>query len=290
METVFVILALLFLALVALGVYACVKVIGAAKRGVDRTIGQARRAVEDTTLKAKSYGQGGVVGELAQLRLSLRTSMRATQDALEAGVKEDASLQESLELFRRLSAYGHELDDELRRLERDPDRTRVAQQLPELRERTRKVTESADSLRWAAHDRARKFAQDDLETLSEQIGMEAGALRHWSESAGGSDEAAGQTGQTGADGRDRTRAAWPQAPAGEASDQVWPAGTGADRAGADAGADRRDGEDRGGDEDRGGGHGGRVRNDGERPAITGRDPRLDLGHPWEKAPRRETSN
>ncbi|MCH0541953.1 hypothetical protein I3F58_20750 [Streptomyces sp. MUM 203J] len=277
METVFVILALLFLALVALGVYACVKVIGAAKRGVDRTIGQARRAVEDTTLKAKSYGQGGVVGELAQLRLSLRTSMRSTQDALEAGAKEDVSLQESLELFRRLSAHGHELDDELRRLERDPDRTRVAQQLPELRERTRRVTESADSLRWAAHDRARRFAQDDLETLSEQIGMEAGALRHWSEPAVGSD---GTAGPVGADGRDRTRVSWPQAPADEASGQVWPAGPDADHAVTESGADRRDG---------GAARDGQA-SGGDRPAITGRDPRLDLGHPWEKAPRRETSD
>ena len=36
------------------------------------------------------------VGELAQLRLSLRTSMRATQDALHAGRSEDASLSEAL--------------------------------------------------------------------------------------------------------------------------------------------------------------------------------------------------
>ncbi len=124
--TAITILALLIVALVALGVYATVKLVRATKRGVDRTIDQARRAVEDTTLRAKSLGQTGVAGELAQLRLSLRTSMRATQDALQAGAVEDASLKESLDVFHRLSAHGRELDDELRRMEQDPDRARVA--------------------------------------------------------------------------------------------------------------------------------------------------------------------
>ncbi|CAM5567143.1 hypothetical protein SCALM49S_00067 [Streptomyces californicus] len=76
MEAVITILALLVVVFIALGVYATVKAVGAAKRGVDRTITQARRTVEDTTLRAKSFGQPGVAGELAQLRLSLRTSMR----------------------------------------------------------------------------------------------------------------------------------------------------------------------------------------------------------------------
>lgn len=56
-----IIFALLVLfAFLGLGVWATVKVVGAAKRGVDRTITQARRTVEDTTLKAKSFGQVGV--------------------------------------------------------------------------------------------------------------------------------------------------------------------------------------------------------------------------------------
>ncbi|MEU9758825.1 hypothetical protein ACFYYY_12105 [Streptomyces sp. NPDC001834] len=179
MEAVILILGLLFFAFIALGVYAGVKAIGAAKRGVDRTIVQARRAVEDTTLRAKSYGQTGLGGELAQLRLSLRTSMRATQEALRAGVVEDASLSESLDLFRRLSVHGRDLDEDLKRLEREPDRATVAAMLPELKERTERITHSADSLRWAARDRARRFGDDDLEALNAQIDMEAGALRHW---------------------------------------------------------------------------------------------------------------
>src|SRR6201999_44568 len=82
MEGAILIMALLFVAFVALGVCVTDKVVGAAKRGVERTVTQARRTVEDTTLKAKSVGQPGVAGQLAQLRLSLRSSMRATQEAL----------------------------------------------------------------------------------------------------------------------------------------------------------------------------------------------------------------
>ncbi|MBT2449134.1 hypothetical protein J7F03_18935 [Streptomyces sp. ISL-43] len=181
MEAAFIIVALVLLfAFLGLGVYVTAKVVGAAKRGVDRTITQARRTVEDTTLRARSFGQVGVTGTLAQLRLDLRTSMRATQQALYAGVQTDASLQESVGLFERLSAHGHELDDELKRLEAEPDRKRIEAGLPDLRERTARITEAADSLRWAARDRARRFAADDLSVLSAQIEVESGALRDWS--------------------------------------------------------------------------------------------------------------
>ncbi|HEY9439719.1 MAG TPA: hypothetical protein VIS29_13940, partial [Streptomyces sp.] len=179
MEAAILILTLFFVAFLALGAYVGVKAVRAAKRGVDRTITQARRSVEDTALRAKSYGQPGVAGELAQLRLTLRTSMRATQEALHAGVAEDASLAESVSLFQRLSAHGRELDEELKRLEREPDRATVASLLPRLKERTERITHSADSLRWAARDRARQFADDDLDALNAQIDVEAGALRHW---------------------------------------------------------------------------------------------------------------
>ncbi|WP_405917151.1 hypothetical protein [Streptomyces sp. NBC_00728] len=184
MGTVITVIALLFLLFVVFGAYATVKVIGAAKRGVDRTISQARRTVEDTTLRAKTFAQPGPQGELAQLRLTLRTSMRATQDALHASVAEDESLKESLSLFERLSTHGRELDAELKRLETEPDRNTLATRLPGLRERTQRITGSADSLRWAARDRALRFAGDDLDTLSAQIDVEAGALRHWTKEPG----------------------------------------------------------------------------------------------------------
>ncbi|WP_037675658.1 hypothetical protein [Streptomyces griseus] len=182
MEAVIAVIVLLFVLVLVLGAYATVKAVGAAKRGVDRTIEQARRTVEDHTLRAKSFAQTGPAGEIAQLRLKLRTSMRATQDALYAGVTHDESLRESLGLFQRLSAHGHELDGELKRLESEPDRVTLTKRLPELRERTERITTSADSLRWAARDRARHFAGDDLDSLSTQIDVEAGALRHWTTS------------------------------------------------------------------------------------------------------------
>ncbi|MEV7685555.1 hypothetical protein ACFW1F_14260 [Streptomyces bungoensis] len=179
MEAVITVFAVLFLLFVALGAYATVKAVGAAKRGVDRGIAQARRTVEDHTLRAKSFAQPGPAGELAQLRLTLRTSMRATQDTLYAGAAEDESLKESLGLFERLSTHGRELDADLKRLEAEPDRATLAARLPELRRRTERITTSADSLRWAARDRARRFSDDDLDLLGAQIDVEAGALRHW---------------------------------------------------------------------------------------------------------------
>ncbi|MFJ3302266.1 hypothetical protein ACIPSA_03940 [Streptomyces sp. NPDC086549] len=208
MEVVLTVFAVLFLLFVVLGTYATVKAIGAAKRGVDRTIAQARRTVEDHTLRAKSFAQPGLAGEVAQLRLALRTSMRATQDALQAGVAEDESLRESLGLFQRLSAHGHELDDELKRLESEPDRETLAARLPELRHRTERITQSANSLRWAVRDRARRFADDDLDSLSAQIDVETGALRHWTRSDTAS-----------------TPPPWPEAPAeadAPTAQQTWP--------------------------------------------------------------------
>ncbi|WP_369169322.1 hypothetical protein AB5J49_16060 [Streptomyces sp. R28] len=210
MEAVIAVVALLFVLFVALGAYATVKVVGAAKRRVDETITHARRTVEDHTLRAKSFAQPGPVGELAQLRLKLRTSMRATQDALHAGATDDQSLKESLGLFQRLNAHGHELDAELRRLESEPDRATLGERLPDLRERTERIVQSADALRWAARDRAHRFADDDLDSLSAQIDVETGALRHW---------------QTTEPSSSPPPPPWPEAPATEAAattEQTWP--------------------------------------------------------------------
>ncbi|RSN05532.1 hypothetical protein DMH25_19765 [Streptomyces sp. WAC 01325] len=290
MEAVIAVVALLFVLFVALGAYATVKVVGAAKRRVDETITHARRTVEDHTLRAKSFAQPGAVGELAQLRLKLRTSMRATQDALHAGVGEDESLKESLGLFERLSAHGHELDAELRRLESEPDRTTLAGRLPDLRERTERIVEAADSLRWAARDRARRFADDDLDTLSAQIDVETGALRHWqtTESMGtgatgtgatatgsgssttGSSATGSSTGSAKAESAaagpasDRTSSPpppWPEAPASDAaetSEQTWPDSPQRQRA-----------------------------EEPTRPAINPPGPRQ--AYPWQKKPRPEST-
>ncbi|MFI1012911.1 hypothetical protein [Streptomyces sp. NPDC020965] len=256
MEAIIAVLALLFVVLVAFGT---VKAVRAAKRGVERTVSQARRTVEDTTLRAKTYGQGGVAGELAQLRLSLRTSMRSTQDALRAGAEEDSSLSESLALFERLSAHGRELDDELKRLEREPDRSTVSGRIPELRERTERITHSAESLRWAARDRAQRFADDDLDTLSAQIDMEAGALRHWSAS-------------------EADTVAAPGAPAAE-----WPKTAASGATGSEQSRPASDAET--------GDRPGQAEKKQDQPqAITARDPQQQTTYSWQKTPRPETTN
>ncbi|MEU1318918.1 hypothetical protein [Streptomyces tibetensis] len=267
MEAVIAVFALLFVLFLGLGAYATVKAVGAAKRGVDRGISQARRTVEDHTLRAKSFAQPGAAGELAQLRLKLRTSMRATQDALHAAVAEDESLKESVGLFERLSALGHELDGELKRLESEPDRAALTERLPGLRERTERITHSADSLRWAARDRARRFADDDLDTLSAQIDLESGALRHWTEPEPQSTSAqrpsssarSASSRQPGSPPQSGTPP-WPEAPAADAgtAGQTWPDSAQPGPAQEPA-----------------------------RPAITPPGPRLT--HPWQKKPRPEST-
>lgn len=216
MEVAITVFALIFLFFTAFGIYVTTRAVRAAKRGVDRTISQARRTVEDRTLRARSFAQPGPAGELAQLRLSLRTSMRATQEALHAGSAEDESLRESLALFERLSRHGQELDVELRHLESEPDRATLGSRLPTLRSRTERITRSADALRWAARDRAHRFADDDLDSLSAQIDVEAGALRHWTTATPAGTATPGPADE------------WPQAPAADGPDaqQTWP-GTGA---------------------------------------------------------------
>ncbi|MER6140277.1 hypothetical protein ABT174_09490 [Streptomyces sparsogenes] len=198
-------LLLLFLVLVSAGVYVSVRAVKAAKRGIDRTVGQARRTVEDTRLRAMRLARPGPAGELAELRLSLRTSLRATDEALRAGAPQDASLSEALALFDRLSAHGRELDEELKRLEQEPTKPRLESRLPELRERAERITRSADSLRWAAQDRAQRFARDDLDELDREIAFEASALRHWApgpepSAASGASGASGVSGASSASG------------------------------------------------------------------------------------------
>ncbi|MGW8554206.1 hypothetical protein [Streptomyces tubercidicus] len=265
MEAAVAIIGLLFVLFVLAGVFVTVKAVKAAKRGVDRTVAQARRTVEDTTLRARQLAQPGVVGELAQLRLSLRTSMRATQEVLREGSPDDASLSEAIGLFERLSAHGHELDDELKRLEREPDRATIGARLPDLRERLERITHSAESLRWAARDRARRFAEDDLASLSDQIDVEAGALRHWTQVEDATDplrdpvpdhrQNAAVPGETKSPG---------QAQPTEGQARPGTAAGPSDAAGRSWGPTPED-----------------------PPAITARDPRTQPSYPWQKAPRTE---
>jgi hypothetical protein len=174
-------LAVLFILLTVLGVIATVRTARAVKRGVERTSMQVRRTVEDTTLRAKT-AQPGPVGEVARMRLELRASLEGTRAALDAAAGDDPSLAEAVGLLKRLRTHAEQLDGELRLLmEREPDRARVRERLPEARERVASIKESADSLRFAAQDRARQYDAESLDSLREQIDIESGALRSWQE-------------------------------------------------------------------------------------------------------------
>jgi hypothetical protein len=178
-EYVIGVMALLFVMCVVLGVYLTVRTVRAVKNGVERTGAHVRRTVEETALKARA-AQPGPVGELARIRLELRSSIDSTRAALEPAAAADPSLREALGLLDRLHDHARQLDGELRLLmDREPDRGRVADQLPGARERVAHIRESADSLRFAAQDRARSLDADGLASLREQIDIESGALRGW---------------------------------------------------------------------------------------------------------------
>jgi hypothetical protein len=191
-EFVIGVLALFFVLSVVLGVFLAVRTVRAVQRGVERTGTHVRRTVEETTLRARS-AQPGPVGELARQRLELRSSIDGTRRALEADVTRDPSLQEALGLLNRLHEHARQLDGEMRLLmDREPDKARARSLLPELRERVATIKESADSLRFAAQDRASRLDAEGLAPLREQIEIESGALRHWHGERPGSAHGAGR--------------------------------------------------------------------------------------------------
>ncbi|CAN3980609.1 hypothetical protein [Kitasatospora purpeofusca] len=224
---------LLGLGVVVLVVIGLVKAARAVGEKVERQEAKARRAVENVTLKAKSYTQTGPQGQISAVRLGLRTSLDGTRRVLEGAVGQDGQLGEALALLGRLDAHAAELDGELRMLEREPDAGRVAAKLPELRERADRITHSAETMRWAAQDRMHRFAADELGRLSRECEDEAGALRHWDTVSGGS--GAGTATAPGASGTASAAAPGASATATASGDS---AGAGA---GAGAGAAREAG-------------------------------------------------
>lgn len=179
MEFVIGVLALLFVLFVTFGAILAVRAGRAVQRGVERTGTQVRRTVEETALRAKS-AQPGPAGELARKRLELRSSIDGTRRAIEADIARDPSLQEALGLLNRLHDHARQLDGEMRLLmDGEPDKARTAARMPEVRERVQRIKESADSLRFAAQDRASRHDAEGLGSLREQIEIESGALRHW---------------------------------------------------------------------------------------------------------------
>ncbi|MFB7474548.1 hypothetical protein [Kitasatospora sp. NPDC056184] len=201
---VLLVLALLFgIGVAVLVVVGLVKAARAVGEKMERQEAKARRAVENVTLKAKTYTQTGPQGQISAVRLRLRTSLDGTRQVLQGGVAQDGQLGESLALLARLEAHAAELDGELRGLEREPDAGRVAAKLPELRERAERITHAAEKMRWAAQDRMHRFAEDELSRLSQECEDEAGALRHWDAAAGASG-ATGGSGEAGAGGASGT--------------------------------------------------------------------------------------
>ncbi|MFJ5232108.1 hypothetical protein ACIQBJ_19700 [Kitasatospora sp. NPDC088391] len=210
MEALGVVVALVALFGVALLVMAVVGTVKAAKAvaaKVERHGANAQRAVENATLKAKSFAKPGEQGRIAALRLSLRTALDSTRQVLQSGLPQDGQLGDALQLLGRLDSHAAELDAELRLLEREPANDRIAAKLPELRERTERITHSADSLRWAAQDRMRRFADDELSRLSQECQDEAGALRHWTPAEPAADRGAASADPSSAPGTGNQRAA-----------------------------------------------------------------------------------
>jgi hypothetical protein len=176
MEIALVVLAVTMLIFVTL----VVRTVRAIRRGVRRTRRQLRHVASEATLAARA-AQPGAVGEVARLRRTLRTSLAGTHETLRAGSDQDPALREALALIDQLRGHAGRLDGELSTLMTgEPDRSRIAARLPELRERADRITRSADSLRFAAQDRARHdHDATALDTLHRQIEIEAAALRHW---------------------------------------------------------------------------------------------------------------
>ncbi|MFJ9771942.1 hypothetical protein ACIRVF_11935 [Kitasatospora sp. NPDC101157] len=229
---------LLGIAALVLAVVGTVKAAKAVAAKVEKHEANARRAVETATLKAKTYTKVGPPAKIAGIRLKLRTSLDGTRQVLEYGLAQDGQLGESLALLTRLDAHAAELDGELRVLEREPDTARIAAKLPELRERAERITHAAETMRWAAQDRAHRFADDELSRLSQECESEAGALRHWvTGAAAGSASGAGAASGGAAGG-----AAGSSGTAGS-SGVAGAAGGGAARAGLTDGKGRPSAED-----------------------------------------------
>ncbi|WP_206305920.1 hypothetical protein [Streptomyces sp. RFCAC02] len=149
------------------------------RRGVERARQEVSRTLAGAALAARA-AQPGALGDVARVRRDLRLSMDSTRAALRASAPTDPALGEALALFAQLEDHAHQLDGELAALGGgEPDRARVTARLPELRERTDRARRSADALRFAAQDRARRHGAEDADALHERIGMEAEALRHW---------------------------------------------------------------------------------------------------------------
>ena len=153
------------------------------KRAVGRAAPQARRAVQDVGIKARSLTRGGVHGQVAALRSEVRSALTASRRVLEEGARSDGQLADATALLGRLEGHAAELDAELRQLELEPDTERVRSRFTAAKERGDRIVHLASSLKWAAQDRQHRHTDDDMARLAEECEAEAGALRHWAPAA-----------------------------------------------------------------------------------------------------------
>ncbi|WP_037576479.1 hypothetical protein [Phaeacidiphilus oryzae] len=172
------VLLLIVIAVVAAVAVAVVKVKQAVQRQVEQHGANARRAVEEAALKARSFTRPGPRGQAASLRSELRASLFAARRVLESAAPGDPQLADSVKLLDRLEEHARVVDDDLRDVERRPG-AESADRIPALRERVRRIVGSATALRTAAQDRRSRWADEELGRLDEEIAAEAGALRHW---------------------------------------------------------------------------------------------------------------
>ncbi|NYI06653.1 hypothetical protein [Allostreptomyces psammosilenae] len=179
--TVFGMLAVLFVLVTTLSVYAAVRV----KRTVEqRVIPQVRRTAEDAALQVRSRTRPGLAGRIAAARLALRGSLQQTRQVLAASVEADPQLRDSLAMLDALAEPAAGLDAELGALEREVDDARTGQRFEALRPQVEQIVEASDALRRAARERRYRTDAHDLSRLTDAIRTETEALRHWESASG----------------------------------------------------------------------------------------------------------
>jgi hypothetical protein len=160
------------LAAVAFCSCAVVLVVRSTVRGVRRRLLRLRDRAQ---LVARAHGVGSQA-EVARLRRELQRSLSGARHALAAARAVHAPVGDVPSLLARLELAARSVDGELRMLESQPDRDRVAAQLDGPRSRVEIITTSAaqlvDGLLHAAgHDTA------ELTLLQTACAIEADALR-----------------------------------------------------------------------------------------------------------------
>jgi hypothetical protein len=160
------------LAIVALCTFVSVVVIRRAVRAVRRRVFALRDRAQ---LVARAYGVGPAA-EVARLRRDMDRSLGGARRALAATQAVHAPVGDVPSLLARLELAARAVDGELRVLESQPDRARVAAQLAGPRSRVEVITGSAAALvdgllHAAGHDSA------ELTLLQTACSIEADALR-----------------------------------------------------------------------------------------------------------------